>query len=820
MSIRRYFVFMLIALVVPLNSIAQEHQRQIYNEAENEYAIGRIEQAKTLLGDNLKAFDGNLLQSAYRLLALCCLGLDQEAEAKFYAEQLIRLNNYYNSTDDPARFRDLVNDLKQGITTTITTASSQNETINEAPVPITIITAEMIEELGYNRNLNQILAAYVPGIAEITSDEETLNLSMHGAYATGQELILIMENGHRLNTRFDNTGPTSYSVSTEKIDHIEVLRGPASSLYGNVAVSAVVNIITKSGRNLDGLKAKYGYGSFNTHKADITMGTQFMNADILAWASFYYSDGQLRHFGDGEGYMLPYRSVTDYSGEYSTYYYGPDRIYVDGYKDLPSYDVGLTFRLKGFDLMFSRKNVKKVLEHTYVNGGYDYDRYSPVYGIKPGHQTESTHAEISYSRTLGDFHLDGTVYSDWYNLSGYEVEFDSVLRVSPAFDKETYGDIYDEYGNMLLDSCVETGNWSFNQFREHTLGGLIKASTNYRIGNMRGNVLGGAQYEHFSLISRSYIGGEDFQSVRYGGVEYKEVTNAGKENSLSFFLQDKHYLTPQLIINAGGRLDFKYRQQEDVVSSFSPRLALMYVPSERFSLKLSYSEAFADLSFYMRYFMKGPNDTYSLKPQHLSAVQLSAMGAFPSLHLNYDVNLFYNSYTNLLCWQTRDIGLFDENIGKNVGELRNIGIEAIAYYSFRRLSANLSFYYCHDLDMKYYYYNSLENMVNGVPHLTLNLHGAYRLLQGIAHQLKVYGHASYTGRKLNFTHINQAKDYFVDSRLLFDLGIQYRYRQHLQFALDCENLFNIDHYLCGSNVQSAPHIQRGRTLMASVAYQF
>jgi iron complex outermembrane receptor protein len=189
---------------------------------------------------------------------------------------LIKLNNYYNSTDDPARFQDLVSLLKGGITTTITTASSQSETIEEAPGPITIITAEMIEELGYNKNLNQILAAYVPGMSEVTSLEEGVNLSMHGAYANGQELILVMENGHRLNTRVDNCGSTSYSISTEKIDHIEVLRGPASSLYGNVALSAVVNIITKSGRTLDGVKAKYGYGTFGTHKADFTIGTQFM----------------------------------------------------------------------------------------------------------------------------------------------------------------------------------------------------------------------------------------------------------------------------------------------------------------------------------------------------------------------------------------------------------------------------------------------------------------------------------------------------------------------------------------------------------------
>ena len=277
-----HLIIILIFWLSTLSVHAQENaSRQIFNQAESEFAIGRVEQAIQLLQDNLVGFDGLLKQSAYRLLALCYLSEDRTEEARYYAEQLIKLNNYYNSTDDPARFQELISQLKEGIATTITTASSQSESINEAPGPITIITSEMIEDLGNNKDLGQILAAYVPGIAKITHLNEGDNLSMHGAFSNTQELILVMENGHRLNTRYDNSSTTGYSISTEKIDHIEVLRGPASSLYGNVALSAVVNIITKSGRDVDGVKVKYGYGSFNTHKADLTVGTQFLDADIF-----------------------------------------------------------------------------------------------------------------------------------------------------------------------------------------------------------------------------------------------------------------------------------------------------------------------------------------------------------------------------------------------------------------------------------------------------------------------------------------------------------------------------------------------------------
>lgn len=814
MDFRRYVIVLLTALVLPLCGVAQEQQRQIYNQAESDYELGRIEQARALLQDNLQHFEGNLRQSAYRLLALCCMSLDEDEQARYYAEQLVRLNNYYNSADDPARFQDLVRQLKQGITTTITTASSQSESINEAPAPVTIITAEMIEELGYNCNLNQILAAYVPGMTEMTSMDEGVNLSMHGAYAMGQELILIMENGHRLNTRFDNTGPTSYSVSTEKIDHIEVLRGPASSLYGNVAVSAVVNIITKSGMSIDGVKVKYGYGSGGTHRGDLTMGTKFMDADILCWASIYRSDGEVRRLGEGEGYLAASLHPVSEYGDTRLEYFLTDKMYVDGYKDRPAYDVGLTFKLRGFDLMFSRKSFKKVQQLTMSNGGYDYDRYYSVGGIKPGKGTEETHVEAGYTRMLRNVWLKGSLYSDWYTISSYDVEYDSLIRTGPRYDPETFEDITDEEGNKIYVTERMRGGFTFGSYREHTIGGYVRAGGDYRIGGMRGSGLVGAQYEHFSLLSRLGFTGTDFKEVKSGHLEYDDIISAGEEGSLSFFLQDKHYLLPQLILNAGLRYDLKYRQKEGAVKSLSPRLALMYVPHDRFGLKLSYSEAFADLSFYFRYITRMIDEEAGIRPQHLSAVQLTAMGTVPGLHLSYEANLFYNRYTNLLCWETRSS---DFDSGRNNGRLTNFGLEGTASYEDRRLSARFTLYWCRDIDGEKYYYNGAKEMVNGVPHLTLNLHGGWKVAEWGRHGLKVYGHAMYMGRRLVYQPTEDT-DYYVGGQAAISIGAGYSYGGRLRLTVDCGNLPDTDLYVCGPNYQGAPLFQRGRTVMAAVAW--
>ena len=370
MKKRLYLViYILVALLSPQHVEAQDNNesRQIYLQAEEEYQVGRLEQALKLLQTNINDFDGNLKQNAYRLIALCYLAQDNTSQTETYAKLLLQENPYYTSIQDPVRFEDMIKRLKTGRSATVTTASSQAESINEAPVPVTIITAEMIGMLGYNKNLNQILAAYIPGVSVVASS--TLdNIAMHGAYSTGQEKILIMENGHRLNARSTNLGRTDYAINTQKIDHIEVLRGPASSLYGNVALTAVVNIITKEGTSINGISAQYGYGSLHTHKADLLAGTHFMNCDISAWASFYSSAGEDRYISPERDQSLDiYRAVapTTYGGY----------CHINKYADKPSYDVGVNLKLNDFCLMFSRKSGKKAHQYSMLGQVFSYDDY-------------------------------------------------------------------------------------------------------------------------------------------------------------------------------------------------------------------------------------------------------------------------------------------------------------------------------------------------------------------------------------------------------------------------------------------------------------
>ena len=231
-----YIYMVLVSLSVWAQTVDDDDPNRIYEDAESAYNIGRVEQVQELLGNRVAYFKGTLKQSAYRLLALANMELDKEYEAEQYVRSLLRENPYYSTVpDDPQRFVDLVEDIKGGMGATITTASSKAENLNESPVPVTLITEEMIRNSGA-RNLKEVLMAYVPGMLNVDCNDD-INMAMRSMYSSGQEKMLFMLNGHRLNSYGTNVAAPDFSLSLEKVKQIEVLRGPASSLYGGVATT-------------------------------------------------------------------------------------------------------------------------------------------------------------------------------------------------------------------------------------------------------------------------------------------------------------------------------------------------------------------------------------------------------------------------------------------------------------------------------------------------------------------------------------------------------------------------------------------------------
>ncbi len=807
MKKRLYLViYILVALLTPLHVEAQDNNesRQIYLQAEEEYQVGRLEQALKLLQTNINDFDGNLKQNAYRLIALCYLAQDNTSQTETYAKLLLQENPYYTSIQDPVRFEDMIKRLKTGRSATVTTASSQAESINEAPVPVTIITAEMIEMLGYNKNLNQILAAYIPGVSVVASS--TLdNIAMHGAYSTGQEKILIMENGHRLNARSTNLGRTDYAINTQKIDHIEVLRGPASSLYGNVALTAVVNIITKEGTSINGISAQYGYGSLHTHKADLLAGTHFMNCDISAWASFYSSAGEDRYISPERDQSLDiYRAVAPatYGG------YG----HINKYADKPSYDVGVNLKLNDFSLMFSRKSGKKAHQYSMLGQLFNYDEYRRYDGNKPGYAMDENHADIGYKKSWGNFSFNASVYGDWYNIDDYSVASDA-MKYS-AFNEDGTP-MKDEDGNPVYTEW--NGAYQIYGWKEMTVGTTMRGDFNYTLGGMNGNILAGMQYEYFSMYDSYAIVGQDFDAIQFLVRESENPVLSGRENIISFFLQDKHYFTKKLILNAGLRFDSKYRANGTRINALSPRLAFIYTPRTDFSMKLSYSRSFVDAPYFYR---RNTDNSYlgaeGLKSEYLNAIQFDVLGEIAPIHLSYDVNLFYNKFTDII-YAIPGAKLEDVKY-RNSGKLDIIGAEMDVHYNYKRLRADLTASYTHLLSAKDYYYH--DNHIFSVPNFVTNGVFSYKLLNKASNNLWITSNIRFSTnsyiQKVNAEVYEEEK---MPSNIIFDLGARYQMGNHMTLRVDCENIFDKTTYTSGAMVVAMPWYNPGRTLMASVNFK-
>lgn len=140
-------------------------------------------------------------------------------------------------------------------------------TATRTPIPknnvisdITIITEQDIQRAG-SSSLPELLQKQ-PGI-EIANLGGAGKVSTIGIRGTSSTHSVILVDGIRLSAA--TTGFTAIEhIPLSQIEKIEIVRGPASSLYGQDAIGGVIQIFTKKG--LNGFKpyVGIGYGSYNT----------------------------------------------------------------------------------------------------------------------------------------------------------------------------------------------------------------------------------------------------------------------------------------------------------------------------------------------------------------------------------------------------------------------------------------------------------------------------------------------------------------------------------------------------------------------------
>lgn len=772
-------------LLMPTIMLAQttNNETLMYEKAEKAYQIGQFPLSLEYLGTITKSSSWTYQSEKHHLAALCYLALDDDDAAKAQVQSLLAVNPYYNvSAADPVKLVTMIESIRNG-QASLVTASQMAESLDEAPVPVTLITADMIKMCGA-RNIKDLLLLYVPGMTDVESSNQT-NIAYHGIYSTGQEKILIMLNGHRLNNRSMNSKNLDYSIDLNKVKQIEVLRGPASALYGNVALTAVVNIITFNGADTNKITANAEVGNFGQYGFGMQMGKRFNDFDLYAWLKYYNVDG--------ETYSL---SKDEVIGPKS---YDGATALLGSYSQKPSTDMGMTLSYKGFSLLLSRSYCKRSLpfaDIVTIGSPYNYSEYVLYCNGKPGVGIQNTNAELDYNKTFGNVSFNLNFYYDKNVILQYMVTGDSVIGF-----KQTH-------------QAFQLG-----YFDENTFGFFLRSTSQYNMGSLgRGSLLIGFQGER-SKIGNSYcLVGKEYKNIYlYYDLPY---IYSGTEISYSVVAQIKHSFSPLLILNAGLRFDDKIRANHTQTKSIAPRLSFIYI-RKQWNAKLSFSRSFVDAPFCYRYSVAPSyKGSENLNPEHLSALQLTYSYHTINKVLQVETNMFYNHLTDFVYRNLAATG--DEPRYVNAGKLDLVGWENMLILKYKKMHANCNFTWQHVTSGEKFSYRG--SRIYNVPEIFANILCGYKIEY---HQFNTFDFnviAHFTGSQLSpydnvpFGGVMKTdENNSIPSRCIFDVGVNYEYKK-IELSFFTYNVLN-QHYKQGGSTP-VPYYQMGRSVRLKLKYLF
>ena len=176
-------------------------------------------------------------------------------------------------------------------------ASMYLQSDREAPASVTIIMADEIRKFGY-RTLAEILNT-VRGFYT-SYDRNYSYLGVRGFSRPGDynDRIQVLIDGHRMND--DVYGQaligTEFPLDVDLIDHVEIVRGPSSALYGTSAFFAVVNVITKNAASVGGVELSADAGGFGTYRGRASYGGTAHGMEWLLSGTIYQSAGASKLF--------------------------------------------------------------------------------------------------------------------------------------------------------------------------------------------------------------------------------------------------------------------------------------------------------------------------------------------------------------------------------------------------------------------------------------------------------------------------------------------------------------------------------------------
>lgn len=150
--------------------------------------------------------------------------------------------------------------------TTLISAPRAGESLKDATSTVQVINSEQIERSSA-RSLTDLLAENAVGFfSEWTPGQTSINIRGGNTDGQGRDFrsqVMVLVNGRRAGTA------NISKLSPAQVARIEVIRGPASVIYGSQAIGGVINIITRNGRNTEGGGASLQGGSWGMAQSSL-----------------------------------------------------------------------------------------------------------------------------------------------------------------------------------------------------------------------------------------------------------------------------------------------------------------------------------------------------------------------------------------------------------------------------------------------------------------------------------------------------------------------------------------------------------------------
>ena len=159
----------------------------------------------------------------------------------------------------------------------VVTASKVEQQLVNAPATVSVVTSDVIQSTPAT-NYAELFRS-VPGVNLTQTSARDFNITMRGATSTLATSTLALLDGRSI--YLDFFGFVAWDllpVNPNELRQIEVIRGPASAVWGANAMNGVVNFISKTPRELNGNSATISFGAFDR---DTTKGEKLGSGSLF-----------------------------------------------------------------------------------------------------------------------------------------------------------------------------------------------------------------------------------------------------------------------------------------------------------------------------------------------------------------------------------------------------------------------------------------------------------------------------------------------------------------------------------------------------------